>query len=220
MAGTGWQSSDLLSRFNAMAGRPTGDAITDVQKYQGLADAQETLIARITSICGNQQVSAPTAMTTADGGATWTFGVDGNGYASYLMGARIYPTLSAVPDYPWQPGVDYLDEGVQIRMPNNLKWTGNLYFYGVVGPQALSATVQPVIQPPPMRILIVIEAVRSFSEQFVRNDELVTVMDRKWDREFANYMTMIRRHLRGNRNRSVFGWLAGVGIGRPGLTNY
>jgi len=175
VAGTGWQSTDLLSRFNAMAGRPSADAITDTVKYGLLADAQDAVMSRIAAICGKQQNQAPTAMSTADGGYTWTFGTDGNGYALYPLGARVYPTLTSIPDYPWTPGLDYLDEGTTIRMPNNMAWTGSLYWYGIVGPQAISASVQPVIQPPPARILIVIDAVRSFAEQFVRNGALMNV---------------------------------------------
>src|ERR1700730_6964824 len=198
-----------------MAGRPSADAITDTVKYGLLADAQDAVMSRIAAICGKQQNQAPTAMSTADGGYTWTFGTDGNGYALYPLGARVYPTLTSIPDYPWTPGLDYLDEGTTIRMPNNMAWTGSLYWYGIVGPQAISASVQPVIQPPPARILIVIDAVRSFAEQFVRNGALIDQMEAKWAREWPDQMTAIRKHLRGNGTISVFGWA--MGLGRPGL---
>ena len=213
MAGTGWQSSDLLARFNALANRPAADAISDATKYQLLADSQDTVLSRIAAICGKGQNQAPTAMATADGGLTWTFGTDGNGYPLYPLGAKVYPTLSAVPDYPWSPGIDYLDEGTLIRMPNGISWAGPLYWYGVVGPQAISASVQPVIQPPPARILIVIDAVRTFSEQAVRNVQLVDQMDMKWEREWGTQMTSIRKHLRGNGTTRIIGW----GIGSSGL---
>ena len=215
MAGTGWQSSDLLTRFNQLSGRPVTDAITDATKYQRLADAQDSVITRIAAICGKQQMSAPTAMATADGGATWTFGTDGNGYALYPLGGKVFPSLASVPDYPWTPGLDYLDEGTQIRMPNGLKWTGPLYWYGVSGPQQISASVQPVLQPPPARILIVIDAVRTFAEEFTRNAGLADQMEAKWAREWPTQMTSIRRHLRGNGTVSLFGW--GTGVGRSGL---
>ncbi len=74
---------------------------------------------------GNKVVSALPAHFTADGGYTFTFGTDGNGYALFPLGkANIYPSLNAVPNYPWVPGVDYLDEGTQIRMPNNIAYSG------------------------------------------------------------------------------------------------
>lgn len=216
MSGTGWQSSDLLTRFNALAGRPVADSITDAQKYQRLSDAQDAVITRIAAIYGKQQNAVPTAMTSTDGGFTWQFGVDGNGYPLYPLGAKIFPLLTAIPNYPWTPGIDYLDEGTQIRMPNALQWTGPLYWYGVAGPPAITATVQPVIVPPPARILIVIDAVRSFAEEYLRNAPLVDQMEIKWAREWPNQMTSIRRHLRGNGLTSLFGF--STGVGRAGLT--
>lgn len=214
MAGTGWDSVDLLSRFNALSGRPTTDAITAAAKYQRLADAQDTIVTKISGITKAAFPTAPVAMTSADGGYTWTFGVDGNGYALYPYGARIYPTLTAVPDYPWMPGVDYLDEGVRIRMPNGLAWGGPLYWYGVTPPQQLSSTVQPIIQPPSARILIVIEAVRSFAEEYTRDTALADQMSIKFERAWGENMTLIRKHLRGNGRSRLIGFqYGGIGVG-------
>lgn len=214
MAGTGWQSSDLLTRFNQMAGRPTTDAITPAEKYVRLADAHDVVLQRIATLCPSVLASAPVTMASSDGGYTWTFGTDGNGYATFPLGGRIYPTLSSIPDYPWIPGRDYLDEGTTVRMPNNVPWTGSLYWYGVTPPQAISATVQPVIQPPPARILVVIEAVRSFAEEYVRNGALADEMSAKWDREWPVQITVIRKHLRGGRYGGRVGFLALIGVGR------
>lgn len=214
MAGTGWQSADLLTRFNQLAGRPDADAIPDATKYQYLADAQQSVVAKIASIAPRVLYNPPTAMTTADGGYTFTFGTDGNGYPLFPMGKTgIFPSLVSIPDYPWQPGIDYLDEGVQIRMPNNRQWSGPLYWYGITPPQQMSATVQPVLQPPPARILIVIEAVRTFAEEFARNPALVSTMENKWANEFGPWMTQLRRHFRGG---GLLGPLL-VPWGRPGV---
>lgn len=212
MASTGWQSSDLLARFNALAGRPSSDDITAAEKYGVLSDAQDAVIQRIVGVTRQATpTTAPTAMTTADGGYTYTFGLDGNGYALYPLNARIFPTQSAVPDYPWTPGVDYLDEGSVIRLPNNTPWAGPLYWYGVTPPAQMSASVQPVLMPPPARILIVIDAVRSFAEQYLRNAALADQMEIKWDREYGAQMVTIRKHLRGNGNVSRLGYPFGVG---------
>jgi hypothetical protein len=216
MAGTGWQSTDLLTRFNAFAGRPTTDAITDAQKYQRLADAQEAVITEIASVSPNQLYAAPTAMTTADGGYTFTFGTDGNGYALFPLGrTQIYPSLNAVPDYPWRPGVDYLDEGTTIRMPNNVAWTGTLYWRGITPPAAITASVQSVIQPPSARILVVIKAVESFAEEFLRNASLADQMRARWDREWPKNITMIRKHFSGARPTGSV--TQGSGYGGGGL---
>jgi hypothetical protein len=197
MTATGWQSSDLLARFNRLAGRPTTDAILDATKYIALSDGQESVLMAIAAVAPRMLYSAPTAMTTADGGYTWTFGTDGNGYALFPLGARVYPFLSAVPDYPWQPGRDYLDEGNTIRMPNNIAWTQTLYWQGISPPQQITASIQPVINPPPTRILIVIKAVESFAEEYLRNAALADQMAVKWEREWPKHITAMRKHLRG-----------------------
>lgn len=213
MPSTGWESTDLLTRFNAFAGRPTTDAITSAQKYQRLSDAQEAVITEISTVAPKPLYGAPALMTTADGGYTYTFGTDGQGYALFPLGkTRIYPSLNAVPDYAWRPGVDYLDEGVQIRMPNNVPFAGPLYWQGITPPAAITAVVQPVLQPPSSRILIVIKAVESFAEEFLRNAALADQMRARWDREWPKNCTMIRRHFSGARpSGSVTGSVGGYG---------
>lgn len=201
MAGTGWDSADLLTRFNAMAGRPTTDAITSTEKYQRLADGQNDVLVEIANVAPQVVYGSPTAMTSSDSGYTWSFGTDGNGYALFPLGkASIYPNLAAIPDYPWQPGVDYLDRGTTIVMPNNVPWAGPLYWLGITPPVAISSTNQPVIQPPTTRILIVIKAVKNFAEEFLRNAALADQMELKWQREWPKQATMIRKHFRGGRS--------------------
>lgn len=219
MAGTGWQSSDLLTRFNLIAGRSsTGDAILDPTKYQYIADGEQYTITRIASIKPSILYGAPAALTTTDGGYTFTFGTDGNGYALFPMGrARIFPSLAAIPSAPWNPGTDYLDEGVQIRMPNNTPYTGTLYWYGLTPTQQISATVQPMLQPPEIRILDVIQAVKNFAESAgVRNAVLADRMTVRYEREFGDAITMLRKHFKGGGGlgRLLMPW--GVGDYGPG----
>lgn len=215
MAGTGWQSSDLLIRWNRLAGRPPADAISDTVKYLSLADGQDAVLTEIAAIAPKTLYGAPTAMTTADNGLTWTFGVDGNGYPAVPLAAHVYPSLNSIPDYPWTPGTDYLDEGVQIRMMNNVPYTGTLFWQGIVPPQQISATVQPVIQPPAARILICIKAVQAYAEEAVRNGALSDQMQIRWDREFPKQMTLIRKHFRGRHysgfSGRVFGFPMRIG---------
>lgn len=220
MAGTGWDSSDLLTRFNAYAGRPSSDSITDAQKYQRLADGQNAVLVELMGVSPKVLYGAPTAMTSADGGYTWTFGTDGNGYALFPLGnAQIYPNLNAVPDYPWVPGRDYLDEGTRIRMPNNVAWSGTLYWRGVTPPQAIDATVQPVLQPPPSRILIVIKGVQIFANEYLRNAALSDQMQIEWDKQWPKQATMLRKHFQGARTLGPL-VRAGVGNGFGGGSVY
>lgn len=210
MAGTGWESSDLLARFNSLAGRPDVDAVTDAQKYRYLGDAQQFVLTQIEGIVPRVLYGPPVQLVSTDGGYTWSFGTDGDGYPLFASGkAGIFEDPSCIPDYPLRPGVDYLDEGTQIRFPNNTTWNGTLYWYGITPPQEMSATVQPILQPPSARILIPIEAVRSFAESYDRNPGLAQAMDRQWARQFGPTMTAIRTHFRGSQTaRRGWGWFA------------
>lgn len=198
MASTGWESSDLLAKFNLLAGRPTTDAIDNPTKYGYLADGEEYVIDRIAGISAKTLYGAPAQLTTADGGYTYTFGTDGNGYPLFPLGrARIYNSLAAIPSAPLRPDFDYLDEGVRIRSTNNTPLAGPLYWYGLTPTQRISATVQPVLMPPSARMLDVIAAVKMFAESALRNAALADRMDARFEREFGQKMTMIRKHFAG-----------------------
>lgn len=209
MAAAGWESTDLLARFKLLAGIPSTNATSDTTWYQYLADAQQAVVTRIASIAPKVLYGAPQALTTADGGLTYTFGTDGNGYPLFPMGrATIYPTLSSIPGGAWLPGIDYLDEGTTIRMPNNTPYTGTLFWYGLTPVQQLSATVPPVLSPPPLRMLIVLEGVKSYAESFVRNPALSDRMALRLETEFGQGMTMLRKHFAngGGFGRVLFPW--------------
>lgn len=204
MAGTGWDSSDLLTKWNQYTGRPSsGDSIQDATKYQYLADAQSEVIGEMVSVAPKPFIAASggpiniTANTTDN--IVFTFGVDGDGYPLMALATKIYPALTAIPDWPLIPGADYLDEGTQIRMPNNITLPfPALYMYGVVFPQRMSATVQPALQPPAARMLIVYKAVEIFANGAgVRNAQLADRMAAKYQLEFGKWMTTIRRHFQG-----------------------
>src|SRR5690606_34156080 len=107
----------------------------------------------------------------------------------------VYRSLDAIPQSPMRVGVDYIDEGVQIRIPNDRAYSGQLFWYGITQPPALSASTQPFIQPPAARILIVIEAVRIWAEDFDRNGALADRMANRFARELPPWLTQIRKHL-------------------------
>lgn len=184
-------SADLLTRFNELSGRTSStDSIGDAAKYRRLADAQNVVLADAAARVPKalyQKVgyaSMPT-LTTSDN-QVFTFGTDVNGDALFPIGkVEIYPSLQAIPDSPWIEGWDYLNEGTQIRIPSNRTWGGTLYWRGIAPALTLDATNQPVILPPPSRILIVYEAVRRFSEEGKADLELADRMSAAYAREFA-----------------------------------
>lgn len=181
-----WDSADLLTSFNEKAGRPAVDSITDARKYARLAKAQNRVIALMAGVVPYSLYpkvaygSLPTLTTTDN--QVFTFGTDTNGYSVFPMGkGGIYSNLNDIPDFPWIEGRDFISEGTQIRIPNNGTYTGTLYWYGIGQPADISASVQPALFPEASRELIVIEAVRQFSQEFLRNKELADEMRLEWD---------------------------------------
>ncbi len=203
MPATGWNATDLLALWNRYAGRPaTGDTVTDATKYDRLAKAQSDVIYDIAA--RHPECLYPTAgygtyptCTTTDN-QIFTFGTDGEGYPLSPIGkTRIYPSLSAIPGSPWQPGEDYLDEGTQIRIPNNRTYSGTLYWRGITLPAAIAAATQPVLFPEPSRLLIVYKAVGDYANEGVRNGPLADRMDALYGRDFARAMLVWKTNFKG-----------------------
>lgn len=181
-----WDSAYLLKSFNRRAGRPSTDSIGDPDKYARLSESQNRVIAMISAIAPYSLYpkvaygSFPTLSTTDN--QVYTFGADSNGYAITPMGKTgIYPSLNSIPDHPWAEGFDYLNEGNQIRIPNNGTHSGTLYWRGIQQPADMDATHQPSIFPEAARELIVIDAVRQFAEEGARFPDLAALMLGEWN---------------------------------------
>ena len=212
-------SANLLTRFNQLSGRPaTGDSITDADKYQRLSDAQQFVIAQAASRSPNAFYpkvgydSYPTLTTTDN--QVFTFGTDANGNALMPIGkVSIYPSLASIPDWAWVEGLDYLDEGTQIRIPNNRTWTSTLYYRGIQPVADLSASNQPAIIPVNFRMLIVYEAVRQLSEEGKRDDQLADRMKAKYDQMFAEWMLVLKTQF---SDGGALGSVSGLKIAEAG----
>ena len=207
-----WASSRLLSLFNQLSGRPaSGDSIADADKYQRLTDAQNAVIedaaSRVPKAFYSKAAygSMPTLTTTDN--QVFTFGTDVNTDPMFPIGkVRIFPSLSAVPDSPWIEGVDYLNEGTQIRIPNNGTYGGTLYWRGIAPALDISATNQPTLTPPPFRVLIVYEAVRRYAEEGNRDAALADRMAANYARDFARYCLTLKTQVSsGNAYGSISG---------------
>lgn len=193
-----WTSANLLTRFNQLSGRPaSSDSIADADKYQRLTDAQNVVLADAAArvpeaFYSKAAYGAMPTLSTTDS-QVFTFGTDVNGDPLFPMGkVEIYPNLQSVPDSPWIEGIDYLNEGTQIRIPSNRTWGGTLYWRGMAPVLDITSTNQPSIVPPPFRILIVYEAVRRYAEEGKRDTELADRMLVQYQREFARYCLTLR----------------------------
>lgn len=180
-----YDSAYLLSVFDRKAGRPDADNITDPSKYQRLSESQNRVIAKMMAVAPKSlypkvsYANMPTLTTTDQ--QVFTFGTDSNGYPISPMGKTwIGPSLSGLLDNPWVEGFDYLNEGTQIRIPDDRTFSGTLYWYGIPNPPDINATTQPMIFPEAARELIVIDAVRQFAVEYVRNPDLASAMSAEW----------------------------------------
>lgn len=194
-----WTSADLLSRFDNLAARPSGtaDAMGDTAKYQYLSDAQQEVIADLSAVAPwtlYQKVaygSMPT-LTTTDS-QVFTFGNDVNGNPLFPQGkAMIYPSLNAIPDSPWREGWDYLNEGTQIRIPNNGTYAGTLYWRGIAPVLDITATNQPALLPVASRILIVYKAVWTYALAGNRKQDLAQQMQALYEKRWPHWCVLWR----------------------------
>lgn len=196
-----FDSAYLLSMFNRKAARASADSISDASKYQRLSESQNRIVAMLAAVAPYALYphaaydSLPTLTTTDN--QVFTFGTDANGFAIYPMGkGGIYPDLGAIPNNPWRPGIDYMLEGTQIRIPNNNTWSGTLYWYGVMNPPDISAAVEPVLFPEASRELIALDAVRQFAQEGVRNGPLADEMSAEFSRAWAQWCLVWRTQFR------------------------
>lgn len=202
-----WDSADLLSQFNRLCRRPGTDEITDATKYQILSRGQEAVIAEIESIYPDCLYQAPQAMSTADE-QVFTFGTDANGYAIAPRGhVGIYPSLESIPDAPWQPGLEYLDEGTQIRIPHNGSWPGTLYWRGIATPADISASTQPAIRPAPARRLIVLQAAMEFGSEGGSRADIYAAAEREWNKKFPVFMLDCKTRFRHGGVVAIYTYL-------------
>ncbi len=155
-----------LRRYIREPSAVTGSWPQDPDLYAFLTDAEnavkQDLAPRIPHVL-NQQ----TAMTTADGGLTYTFGTDSEGNAIYPLGqVEVFAQAADVPYYPLRPYEDFIPEGDNIRMPNNAPRT-----FPSGGPVArfipltlkIDGSTNPTLLPFQLRELVVIEAARRYA---------------------------------------------------------
>lgn len=205
---------DLLARLRTQLRRPaTDETLTSPQGYQLLTDAQQELFEDLMVRANFANLQAPTLMTTADGGFTFTFGTDANGDAIVPMGhVGLYPSLASVPDYPWQEGVDYLNEGSQVRIPNNRTYAGTLYYRGVIPPAPISASSAPTLKPAADRVLIVYAAAALYAGWGDLRDP--TSYRALYERGFARLCLRLKTQFRlGQSEYGSVGGLTGAMIG-------
>jgi hypothetical protein len=217
-------SANLLELFNQLSGRPaSGDSIADAGKYVRLSAAQNVMLedgaSRVPQAFYAKTAYGSTPTLTTTDNQVFTFGTDVNSNPLFPIGKfRIFENLSAIPDYPWVEGEDYLWEGTQIRIPNNQTYGGTLYWRGIAPVLDITSTNQPSIIPVSFRVGIVYEAVRRYALEGNRNLTLAATMQTSYDKLLARWcLTLKTARSSGVAGGSVSGlrlsMLAGYGVG-------
>lgn len=118
-------SADIVRRIKLRLNRPTTDqaftvTTTDDVLYDFATEAQDRVVKLLATFAPDAMWTAPTALSTADSGKTFTFGTDVDAASIFAMGHyRVYDSRSAIPDNPLIAGIDFTVEGTLIRIPNN-----------------------------------------------------------------------------------------------------
>jgi hypothetical protein len=194
-----FDSAWLLAEFDRLAGRPDADEITDAQKYQRIAQAQQEVYFDIAAVYpyALYRTGGPTATTTS-GGIVHTFGTDGQGHAVAPLGqVWIGRSTSRYPDTDLVEGEDYINEGTQIRMVNE-RVESTLYWNGIPTPADITSAVEPSLRPAPARILIAIKAVKNFAEEGDQMPNLAASMERRYAHELTKALLNLKNQFRAD----------------------
>lgn len=167
-----WDTADLLRRCKNLARRPAADqAVPDAKWYDWLTEAQSEAYVDVFSRFPDFGYSAPFRLLTADGGLTYTFGLDAAGVDNVRPWGHleIYPTLTAIPDSPLTPGVDFIFEGALIRFPGGRPRSfagGAPYARFIADPMiAIDVAHEPQMQPKEARMLLVYKALEQWASR-------------------------------------------------------
>lgn len=117
--------ADCLLRIKDRLNRPVADtaftvSATDDVLLRMMTEAQDEITKLIATYIPDAMISAPTALVTADAGKTYTFGTDADAANYFPLGHfMVFATRADIPDFPLEPGVDFVFEGARIRIPAN-----------------------------------------------------------------------------------------------------
>jgi len=151
---------------------------------------------------------------SATSNQVFTFGFNANGVPIMPMGkALILPSLASFPDFAWIEGLDYVNEGTQIRLTNNRTWTGALYWYGVPQPTDITASVNPLIFPEGARELIVFRAASVFADEGEGNTKLAERMQARYNEAWVRWTAAWKTQF---SNGGALGSISGLRIAEAG----
>lgn len=161
-----YDSADLLARSQRLFNRPsTDEAMTSTEWYKFLGEAQQRVVGLLAFHAPESMYGAPTLLTSADSGATYTFGTDADGANISPIGhieIRESPTGAMIPPASeWDSTtLGYLFEADKIRFPGQKTRTfaDGPYARFITMPGLLDGSTAPTLKPAFARELLVFDA--------------------------------------------------------------
>jgi hypothetical protein len=160
-----WDTADLLDKVKRYARRPTADeGMEDTDWYALMSEAQNFWMGQIALHAPEVLFTAPTLMTTSDGGYTYVI----PGLTTYPMAVEIRASRSGqllVPGAEWDDGADYtIEADGTVRIPSHRQRSFAEGPYARFIPQStvISDSVAPVLKPAHACILIVYGALERY----------------------------------------------------------
>lgn len=143
----------MLSARNSLS---SDASISDATWYSLLTEAQAHWYSVYAAQAPYVLMGAPTALSTADSGATYTFGSSVTPLAVEVYDAN-YRLMR--PGAFWDASADYVWEGVRIRFPKSATRPGTYRARWIAPPAIIDASTDPTLVPEHTRILLVYHAV-------------------------------------------------------------
>jgi len=190
-----WDSAALLSKLRTKLHRPTADELaTTPLLYELLTEAEGEVMAEVTALAPTSQMGAPVLLTSADGGVTYTFGTDDDGERVFPLACEVYATAGGheLHASSWDATGDFVVEGDRIRMPRNeaVTFDSGPYARFVRADNTISASSEPILKPPPARMLIVLKAAIKFAGIGSLRDP--QPWQEEYDAAFRRWITVMR----------------------------
>ena len=177
---------------------PSGSEFpTDAEVYQWLGESQIDVFTRLSVFAPLACVIAPTQLTTADNGLTYTFATDSSLPTSftdvYPIGVvKLYRTRNDIPDFPMIEGVEYLMEGNRIRMPDFVAFSGTAPYYQCLTlPTALDGTTAPTLKPVQARELMIDLASMAYFRA-VSDTESSNLWEDRFNKDWSKWLGAIQ----------------------------
>lgn len=195
-----WDSADCLARCRRESRTPTTTEFpATADWYAWLTEAENRVKTDIAPVCPEALYGAPTAMTTGDGGLTYTFAQDADSnYITPIGHVEIYRQRSDMPFYPMRAGVMFMMEGWRIRMPFNTAQTfpdGGPWARYITPTLKIDGSTAPTILPVEMRQLLVDDAVKRYYKAGGVRDW--TPAEDDYQTHLKNWVTTLQTEFRG-----------------------